>query len=165
MSKTDFLSLDDNLDLDILFGEYTDTDPIVDSDDDFVLATVTVVNSFTFPHFPTRPSGCSIYGKLHPEGSHWKESPCEWCDCVNGQSQCLIADCFKMECVDSVPHPDKCCPVCPNGKNCYFGNTVIAAGKDVQVDSDTMCRCPEQFGFGMTAQKAVCKYIMPTVKS
>ncbi|CAG2241319.1 unnamed protein product [Mytilus edulis] len=40
MSKTDFLSLDDNLDLDILFGEYTDTDPIVDSDDDFVLATV-----------------------------------------------------------------------------------------------------------------------------
>lgn len=55
--------------------------------------------------------------------------------------------------------------ICFAGKNCYFGNTVIAAGKDVQVDSHTMCRCPEQFGFGMTAQKAVCKYIMPTVKS
>ncbi|VDI35830.1 Hypothetical predicted protein, partial [Mytilus galloprovincialis] len=40
MSKTDFLSWDDDLDLDILLGEYTDTDPIVDSDDDFVLETV-----------------------------------------------------------------------------------------------------------------------------
>ena len=39
MSKTDLLSWDDDLDLDILLGEYTDTDPIVDSDDDFVLVT------------------------------------------------------------------------------------------------------------------------------
>ncbi|XP_063435528.1 kielin/chordin-like protein [Mytilus trossulus] len=130
----------------------------------FVIIFITVVNSLTFPQPPTPPSGCFRDGKMHPEGSHWKVSPCEWCDCVNGQSQCLIADCFIVECVDSVQHPDKCCPVCPNGKNCYFGNKIIAAGKDVQVDSHTSCRCPEQFGFGMTAHKAVCNYTMTTVK-
>lgn len=54
--------------------------------------------------------------------------------------------------------------ICIAGKNCYFGNQIIAAGKDVQVDSHTTCRCPEQVGFGMTAHKAACNYTLSTVK-
>lgn len=49
-----------------------------------------------------------------------------------------------------------------SGKNCYAGNKVIPAGKDVHINEHTICRCPDQFGFGMTAHRAVCKDITTT---
>ena len=42
------------------------------------------------------------------------------------------------------------------GRNCYLGNKIIPAGKAVQVDDHTTCKCPDRFGFGMTAQRAIC---------
>lgn len=42
------------------------------------------------------------------------------------------------------------------GRNCYAGNTIIQAGKSVKIDDHTTCHCPTRFGFGMTAQRAVC---------
>ncbi|XP_052071204.1 uncharacterized protein LOC127709638 [Mytilus californianus] len=70
MSKTDFLSWDDDLDLDILLGEYTDTDPIVDSDDDFVLETVV--------HPPKRVKG--IDKSLSADGTAADGYKCPDCD-------------------------------------------------------------------------------------
>jgi hypothetical protein len=60
--------------------------------------------------------GCHRNGKFYKEGSSFKPSPCEWCQCVQGRAQCAIADCFIVQCVDSYNDPTKCCPVCPNGK-------------------------------------------------
>ena len=75
-----------------------------------------VTESSTLPVRPTLPPlGCFRDGKFYLEGSHYRPSPCEWCECVNSREQCAIADCFIVECVDSVQDPDKCCPVCPNG--------------------------------------------------
>ena len=79
----------------------------------------------TPPIFVTIQPGCHINGKFYKEGSSFKPSPCEWCQCVQGRAQCAIADCFIVQCVDSYNDPTKCCPVCPNGKTNILLKTLI----------------------------------------
>ena len=67
----------------------------------------------------TAPSTCMYNGKTYNEGS-FRPSPCEYCQCHGGRAMCAIADCAPPACVDSVHHPDECCPVCPNGKRIIF---------------------------------------------
>lgn len=74
----------------------------------------------TPPTFVTIQPGCHRDGKFYKEGSSFKPSACEWCQCVQGRPRCLIADCFIVQCVDSYHDPTKCCPVCPNGKTNNF---------------------------------------------
>ncbi|VDI82151.1 Hypothetical predicted protein [Mytilus galloprovincialis] len=108
-------------------------------------------------------SGCSKDGKLYKEGESFKPTPCEHCFCNAGRVSCAILDCAMPSCVDAVRDPTKCCSVCPNGRNCYAGNTIIQAGKSVQIDDHTTCHCPTRFGFGMTALRAVCEIRVNTV--
>ncbi|CAC5408020.1 unnamed protein product [Mytilus coruscus] len=108
-------------------------------------------------------SGCSKDGKLYKEGASFQPTPCEHCHCNGGKVTCAIADCFMPMCVDAVRDPTKCCSVCPNGRNCYAGNTIIQAGKSVKIDDHTTCSCPTRFGFGMTALRAVCEISADTV--
>ncbi|XP_052098796.1 kielin/chordin-like protein [Mytilus californianus] len=101
-------------------------------------------------------SGCSKDGKLYKEGESFQPTPCEHCFCNGGKVLCAITDCFMPMCVDAVRDPTKCCSVCPHGRNCYAGNTIIQAGKSVEINDHTTCSCPTRFGFGMTALRAVC---------
>lgn len=79
------------------------------------LNNIQEVKSLTIPQTPPSPQ-CQRDGKSYPEGYHLKVSPCEFCDCYSGRFACVIADCFIIECVDSIRDPNRCCPVCPNGK-------------------------------------------------
>ncbi|XP_064609617.1 brorin-like [Liolophura sinensis] len=106
-----------------------------------------------------RPDGCLHYdGKLYPPGD-FKPSPCEWCHCPpeGGEAFCAIAACAMPMCVDSVREPDQCCPTCPNGPNCFVGEKIIPAEKDVKIDGK-VCRCPDPWsGNGQLHQQAVCR--------
>ncbi|XP_033760955.1 von Willebrand factor C domain-containing protein 2-like [Pecten maximus] len=109
-----------------------------------------------------RPNGCTHQGKQYPDGP-FKPSACEHCQCdaASGRVSCAIADCFFSPCVDAIHKPDVCCPVCPNGPNCYVGNIKIPAGKDYN-DGHQVCRCPDGFHFGSSGQQAICRVNLPT---
>ncbi|KAL3883634.1 hypothetical protein ACJMK2_029891 [Sinanodonta woodiana] len=47
---------------------------------------------------------------------------------------------LQLECVDPVIPQGQCCPECPNGKTCAYGNTVIRYGED-KVIGTKICRC------------------------
>lgn len=68
---------------------------------------------FPTPLTPTPPKGCLMGGKLHPSGSSWAPSPCQSCDCWNGQPMCMTGDCAVPSslCVDFLTYPGECCPV------------------------------------------------------
>ncbi|XP_046569636.1 von Willebrand factor C domain-containing protein 2-like [Haliotis rubra] len=106
---------------------------------------------------PTAQPGCHVNGQYHPDGSSYQPSACKHCYCSNGREVCAIADCFFTPCVDPVHDPKVCCPVCPNGSNCWASKQIIPAGKDVQIDEHTTCRCPNP-GFGQ--KQAVCTIAM-----
>ncbi|KAF7653326.1 hypothetical protein LDENG_00084700 [Lucifuga dentata] len=60
--------------------------------------------------------GCVFRGKMYHVGE-FRASACEFCRCeVNGQVYCTIADCAAPHCVDPVYEPDRCCPICKDGK-------------------------------------------------
>lgn len=87
-----------------------------------IMVVVGTVNSFILP-FPTpftttQPQGCLVDGNLHPPGSSWNPSPCQSCTCLNGQPYCIYGDCSYPLCTDWVYRPDRCCPVCTDGKTC-----------------------------------------------
>lgn len=77
---------------------------------------MTVLHPPPTPPLTPPPPECQRDGKSYPEGFHLKVSPCEFCDCYAGQFQCVIADCFIVQCVDYIQDPNRCCPVCPNGE-------------------------------------------------
>ncbi|XP_060073928.1 von Willebrand factor C domain-containing protein 2-like [Ylistrum balloti] len=111
-----------------------------------------------------RPNGCTHNGKQYPAGP-FQPSACEHCQCdaASGRVSCAIADCFFSPCVDAVHKPDVCCPVCPNGPNCFVGNKKIPAGQDY-IDGNKICRCPDDFHFsGPSGRQAVCLYHATTV--
>ncbi|XP_069104659.1 von Willebrand factor C domain-containing protein 2-like [Argopecten irradians] len=108
-----------------------------------------------------RPNGCMHNGKQYPVGA-FKPSACEHCQCDHtGRVNCAIQDCFYSPCVDAVHKPDVCCPVCPNGNNCYVGKKIIPAGKDYN-DGHQICRCQEGIHFGHGGQQAICRVTLIT---
>lgn len=65
----------------------------------------------------TVPQECTYHGKTYPLGHSFHPSPCEHCTCTQmGRVMCAIADCFFTPCVNPIHDPNKCCPVCPDGK-------------------------------------------------
>ncbi|XP_035676845.1 uncharacterized protein LOC118415970 [Branchiostoma floridae] len=99
-----------------------------------LLAVLTVPGVFTMVHSDrhqaktsiTTTMGTTTTATLDPcrgPGGHYTDCPCP-------------------PCVDDVRDPDRCCPSCPNGANCYAMGTIIPAGRDVHVNGYT-CRCPD----------------------
>ena len=95
---------------------------------------------------PVAISSCVYNGKTYPEGS-FQESPCQPCHCHAGHVSCAIVDCFfPAPCVDSIHHPDQCCPVCPNGKRTvhyhhfsHFSHTTLAVVRTTLILSILIC--------------------------
>ncbi|XP_071107459.1 von Willebrand factor C domain-containing protein 2-like [Haliotis cracherodii] len=114
----------------------------------------------SLPRGPTLQPGCHVNGQFHPEGSSYQPSACKHCFCSQGREVCAIADCFFTPCVDPVHKPDVCCPICPNGSNCWALQQIIPAGRDVKLDEHTTCRCP---GPGPRQNQAVCTIAMQPV--
>ncbi|XP_064594645.1 von Willebrand factor C domain-containing protein 2-like [Liolophura sinensis] len=96
-----------------------------------------------------RPDGCFYEnGSFYRSGEHFEPSPCKFCTCPleGGEVICYeTTSCFEP-CVDGVTHPDKCCPSCPNGYNCYYGDEIVPGlpGDKFERDGKT-CQCPKKF--------------------
>lgn len=59
------------------------------------------------------PKFCVENGNLHPSGSSWNPTPCEFCTCTNGMINCAIMDCARPPCENYFVPEGKCCPICP----------------------------------------------------
>uniref|UniRef100_A0A4W4EK84 Si:dkey-283b1.7 n=1 Tax=Electrophorus electricus TaxID=8005 RepID=A0A4W4EK84_ELEEL len=89
-----------------------------------------------------------VYGrKTYRLLEEFKLSPCERCRCeANRQVYCSISECPALHCVNPIYEPNRCCPVCKNGPNCFAGNRVIPVGERVEVDEWTVCYCTYRDG-------------------
>ena len=97
------------------------------------------------------PTGEIFYDDDDGNLLSWKPSPCVYCTCVNGRSQCVIQECAHPPCDNYVGVKGSCCPVCPQG-NCnptgevFYANGVLSW----KPDPCTYCNCvdgePSCFG-------------------
>ncbi|XP_061188123.1 von Willebrand factor C domain-containing protein 2-like [Saccostrea echinata] len=117
----------------------------------FLATAFLVVGSRDFPILATTVPGCLYHGKWYQAGS-FQHSPCEPCQCTSsGQAYCAIVDCFFDGCVDAVHDPNKCCPQCPNGRNCKAPDGTIIKHGDTYNTPTMSCQCSS---FGTLAQCA-----------
>ena len=92
------------------------------------------------------PNSCEPTGEIFYDDDgnvlSWKPSPCVFCSCVSGNSQCVIQDCVAPFCENYVTIEGRCCPVCPPG-NCkptgevFFANGLLSW----RPDPCTYCSC------------------------
>ncbi|XP_059149048.1 kielin/chordin-like protein [Physella acuta] len=68
-------------------------------------------------------------------------NPCYKCTCESNEKQCYYIDCFFDPCVDGYYEPGVCCKICPNGRNCAVGGTIIPDGTSVAVEGYGECHC------------------------
>ncbi|XP_032806938.1 von Willebrand factor C domain-containing protein 2-like [Petromyzon marinus] len=102
-------------------------------------------------------SECEHQGHAYAILQEFTLSPCERCRCEsNGEVACVVAECSDPECVNPLYEPEQCCPICKNGGNCYAGTRIIPAGREVKVDSCTVCICPSPGGGGHSDRQATC---------
>nr|XP_011427212.2 von Willebrand factor C domain-containing protein 2-like [Crassostrea gigas] len=98
---------------------------------------------------------CLYNGHIYPPGT-FQPSVCVHCQCSStGQVTCAPQFCPPPICVDAVKDPSKCCPVCPNGRNCRISGdgTVVKFGENY-FDGSQECHCPSHGSF-----EAECIYV------
>ncbi|CAH1794780.1 unnamed protein product [Owenia fusiformis] len=106
--------------------------------------------------------GCQHHdGKFYPPGAVISNSPCETCRCPRngGRTQCIKQGCPPVLCVDAIHKDGECCPICPNGPNCWLDGEIIEAGIKVPKDTCKLCECPASKGPHWTHGKhrrAIC---------
>ncbi|XP_029648113.1 von Willebrand factor C domain-containing protein 2-like [Octopus sinensis] len=86
--------------------------------------------------------GCETEDGFVPIGKTVSKEPCKQCTCTaNGDMKCNTTVCPKLNCVDFEDVEDECCPICPNGENCYTPKNVILKAGEVITESDLQCKC------------------------
>ncbi|MGH0121590.1 UNVERIFIED_CONTAM: hypothetical protein FKN15_015020 [Acipenser sinensis] len=109
------------------------------------------------PQCKERKDFCEFRGKTYKSLEEFKVSPCEQCRCESsGEVLCTLAACPQTECVDPEYEPDRCCPMCKNGPNCFADNAVIPAGREVKINSCTICYCTYEEGTWRLEPQATC---------
>nr|XP_026691205.1 von Willebrand factor C domain-containing protein 2-like [Ciona intestinalis] len=106
--------------------------------------------------------GCDENNRTYHVGEYFNTSPCRLCKCeTNGRAYCSVADCEPPPCIDSIRLPDQCCPVCPEGPNCFAGGRVIPSGQTVLIDNGCRrCRCTNYGRYWAGSDQADCD-VMP----
>nr|XP_032831389.1 von Willebrand factor C domain-containing protein 2-like [Petromyzon marinus] len=100
---------------------------------------------------------CVHRGRRYRLLDEFQPSPCEWCRCgSNGDVHCALSACPAPDCVDPVYEPQRCCPMCRHGPNCFAGAMVIPGGRDVRVSECLLCRCPGAGEWWRTDHHAAC---------
>ncbi|XP_014775617.1 von Willebrand factor C domain-containing protein 2-like [Octopus bimaculoides] len=86
--------------------------------------------------------GCETEDGFIPIGRTVNKKPCKQCTCnADGRLNCNETVCPKLNCVDFKDVEDECCPICPNGENCYTPNNVILKAGEVITESGLQCKC------------------------
>ncbi|XP_043911405.1 brorin-like [Protopterus annectens] len=102
-------------------------------------------------------SVCEYDGKTYQLMEEFMPSPCERCRCESNRAiYCTVTECPSVQCVNPVYEPEKCCPVCKNGPNCYAGSVIIPAGMTVKTGERTICFCTYEDGTWYIQPQALC---------
>ncbi|XP_046560516.1 von Willebrand factor C domain-containing protein 2-like [Haliotis rubra] len=119
------------------------------------LALVVYSESASLPVVAAAVDKCVYQNKTYMVGEK-TDDPCTPCLCEQtGRMACLQIDCRYAPCVDAVQKPGNCCPSCPNGMNCKYGDHIIKEGDVYKPDANTVCKCNKQI-FDFNDLKAVC---------
>lgn len=109
------------------------------------------------PQCKEKKNYCEFRGKVYSSLEEFKVSPCEKCRCEpSGEVLCSVSACPQTECVDPEYEPDRCCPVCKSGPNCFADTAVIPAGREVKIDECTICYCTYEEGTWRIERQATC---------
>ncbi|XP_062893261.1 von Willebrand factor C domain-containing protein 2-like [Mobula hypostoma] len=102
-------------------------------------------------------NSCQYGGQTYKLYQEFRPSACEKCRCEpDRQVYCLTAECAPVYCVNPSYEPNRCCPVCRQGPNCFAGTTIIPAGVKVEMDGVSVCFCPYKDGSWEPQQQAIC---------
>ncbi|XP_059149053.1 kielin/chordin-like protein isoform X1 [Physella acuta] len=83
--------------------------------DEYLTPEIPTSTAAVTPEFYTDPAPPSTTpGECIAEENPSLTDACQFCQCTNGQYECVYMDCAQPSCPDPVRQPGQCCGVCPD---------------------------------------------------